>query len=101
MLRSATLMDKESKKTAIQMAYASSVGIAMVIMIFGGLYLGIYLDRKFGTGYKFTFILLLVGIVAGFRNLYVLIKKISRNEKPVIKYLKSEPHRKRPPAKKA
>jgi len=94
-------MDKESKKTAIQMAYASSVGIAMVIMIFGGLYLGIYLDRKFGTGYKFTFILLLVGIVAGFRNLYVLIKKISRNEKPVIKYLKSEPHRKRPPAKKA
>jgi ATP synthase protein I len=94
-------MDKDTKKTAIQMAYASSVGIAMVIMIFGGLYLGIYLDRKFGTGYKFTVILLLVGIVAGFRNLYVLIKKISRNEKPVIKYLKSEPHRKRPPPKEA
>jgi len=92
-------MDKETKKTAIQMAYASSVGIAMVIMIFGGLYLGIYLDRKFGTGYKFTVILLLVGIVAGFRNLYVLIKKISRNEKPIIKYLRSEPHRKRPPPK--
>jgi len=94
-------MDKDTKKTAIQMAYASSVGIAMVIMIFGGLYLGIYLDRKFGTGYKFTIVLLLVGIIAGFRNLYVLIKKISRNEKPVIKYLKSEPHRKRPPPKEA
>ncbi len=94
-------MDKETRKTAIQMAYASSVGIAMVLAIFGGLYLGVYLDRKFGTGYKFTVILLLLGIVVGFRNLYVLIKKISRNEKPVIKCLRSEPHRKRPPAKEA
>ncbi len=94
-------MDKETRKTAIQMAYASSVGIAMVLAIFGGLYLGIYLDREFGTGYKFTVILLLLGIVVGFRNLYVLIKKISRNENPVIKCLRSEPHRKRPPAKEA
>lgn len=94
-------MDKETKKMAIQMAYASSVGIAMVIAIFGGLYLGVYLDKKFGTGYKFTVLLLLIGIFAGFRNLFVLIKKISRNEKPVIKYLRSEPHRKRPPTKEA
>jgi ATP synthase protein I len=94
-------MDKETRKTAIQLAYASSVGIAMVFMIFGGLYLGVYLDRKFETGYKFTVLLLSIGIVAGFRNIYVLIKKIGWDEKPVIKYLKSEPHRKRPPPKKA
>ena len=99
MLRSATQMDKETRKTAIQLAYASSVGIAMVFMIFGGLYLGVHLDRKFETGYKFTIVLLLIGIFAGFRNIFVLIKKISRDEKPVIKYLKNEPHRKRPPAK--
>jgi ATP synthase protein I len=92
-------MDKDTKKTAIQMAYASSVGIAMVLLIFGGLWLGVNLDEAYGTGYTFTIIFVLVGIIAGFRNLYVLVKKISRNEKPVIKYLKSEPHRKRPPPK--
>jgi ATP synthase protein I len=100
MLRSATQMDNDTKKTAIQMAYASSIGIAMVILIFGGLYFGVYLDRKFETGYIFTVLLLLAGIIAGFRNIYVLIKKIP-DEKPLIKYLKSEPHRKRPPAKEA
>ena len=57
MLRSATQMDKETRKTAIQLAYASSIGIAMVLAIFGGLYLGVHLDRKFGTGYKFTIVL--------------------------------------------
>jgi ATP synthase protein I len=100
MLRSATQMDKDTKKTAIQMAYASSIGIAMVLLIFGGLYFGVYLDRRFETGYIFTILLLLAGIIAGFRNIYVLIKKIP-DEKPLIKYLKSEPHRKRPPAKEA
>ena len=93
-------MDKETRKTAIQLAYASSVGIAMVFLIFGGLYLGVYLDRKFETVYVFTVLLLSIGIVAGFRNIYVLIKKICWDERPVIKYLKSEPHRKRPSPKK-
>ncbi len=93
-------MDKDTKKTAIQMAYASSIGIFMVVLIFGGLYLGVFLDRKFDTGYIFTIFLLIAAIVAGFRNIYVLIKKIP-DEKPLIKYLKSEPHRKRPPAKEA
>ena len=89
-------MDKETRRTAVQLAYASSVGIAMVFLIFGGLYLGVYLDRKFETVYVFTGLLLSIGIVAGFRNIYVLIKKICWDERPVIKYLKSEPHRKRP-----
>jgi len=93
-------MDEDTRKTAIQMAYASSVGIAMILLIFGGLYLGVWLDEKFKTGYIFTILLLVAGIIAGFRNIYVLIKKIP-DEKPLIKYLKSESHRKRPPAKEA
>lgn len=94
-------MDKETRRNVIMLAYASSVGIAMVIAIFGCLFLGVYLDREFGTGYKFTVILLLIGIVAGFRNLYVIVKKYGHDEKPVITRLKSEPHRNRPPAKEA
>jgi len=78
------------------MAYASSIGIAMVLAVFGCLLLGVYLDRKFDSGNVFTFLFLIIGIAAGFRNLYVLIKKNFPDEESIIKSLKSEKHRKRP-----
>ncbi len=92
-------MDKETKQSLVQMTYASSVGIFMVIVIFGGLLLGGYLDRKFGTSPYFALLLLAIGVFTGFRNVYLLLKKF-KDEKPFIKSIKSEPHRKRPsPAK--
>lgn len=89
-------MNKDIRNSVMQLAAASSVGIAMVLAIFGCLYVGIYLDRKFNTGNVFTVIFLFMGVAAGFRNLYVLIKRYFPNEEPIIKSLKSEPHRKRP-----
>jgi ATP synthase protein I len=94
-------VDKDTRKSAVQMAYASSIGITMVLAIFGCLFLGIWLDGKLGTEPYFTLLLLLIGIVAGFRNLYVLIKKYFKDDQPIITRVKSEPHRKRPPPKKA
>jgi len=73
-------MDQETKKYAVQMAFASSIGIAMVLAIFGCLLLGVYLDRKFDSGNVFTVIFLIIGISAGFRNIYVLIKKNFKDE---------------------
>ncbi|OGP88550.1 MAG: hypothetical protein A2031_02710 [Deltaproteobacteria bacterium RBG_19FT_COMBO_43_11] len=93
-------MDQEIKKSAMQMAYASSIGIAMVVAIFGCLILGAYLDRKFDSGNVFTIIFLFIGIAAGFRNIYVLIKKYFTDEEQTIKSIKSEPHRQRPAPKK-
>ncbi len=93
-------MDIETKKLSIQMAYASSIGIAMVLAIFGCLLLGTYLDRKFDSGQVFTIVFLLIGISAGFRNIYVLIKRNFQDEESIIKSLKSEPHRQRPTPKK-
>jgi ATP synthase protein I len=93
-------MDKETKNAAVQMAFASSVGIAMVLAIFGCLLLGSYLDRKFDSGNVFTIVFLIIGVSAGFRNIYVLIKKNFKDEEPIIKSLKSEPHRQRPAPKK-
>ena len=55
-------MDKETKNYAIQMAYASSIGIAMVLAIFGCLLLGVYLDRKFDSGNVFSVVFLFIGI---------------------------------------
>jgi ATP synthase protein I len=93
-------MDQEIKKNAMQMAYASSIGIAMVLAIFGCLFLGSYLDRKFDSGNIFTIVFLFIGIAAGFRNIYVLIKKYFTDDEQIIKSIKSEPHRQRPTPKK-
>ena len=68
-------MEKETKKSAIQLAYASSIGISMALAIFGCFFLGAWLDRKLGTEPYFTLFFLLIGIAAGFRNIYVLMKR--------------------------
>ena len=73
-------MGKKKAKKAFEMAYAASLGIAMVIAIFGSLLIGVYLDRKLGTRHIFTPIFLIVGIGAGFRNFYVFIKRFFPDE---------------------
>jgi ATP synthase protein I len=94
-------LDEQKRKFAIQMAYAGSMGIAMVVAIFGCFFLGLWLDGKLGTSPYGTLLFLLIGIMAGFRNLFYLIRTYFRDEKPLITGVKSEPHRKRPPPKKA
>ncbi|MBA4423089.1 MAG: F0F1 ATP synthase subunit [Syntrophus sp. (in: bacteria)] len=83
------------------MARVSSIGIAMVIAIFGCLYLGIWLDRQLETEPYLTLLFLLIGIAAGFRNMYVLVKRYVKDDKPIIKSGQSGPYRKGPPSKKA
>ena len=94
-------MDRETKQTVIQMASVSSIGIAMVLAIVGCFFLGNWLDSKLGTEPYLALLFLLIGIAAGFRNMYVLIKRYIKNEKPITTGTRSEPQRKGPPAKKA
>lgn len=58
-----------------RLAGVSSIGISLVGTTFGGLIIGIYLDKAFSTKPWFTIIFLIIGIIAGFRNIYILIKK--------------------------
>lgn len=74
-------MVKESRKYALQLATASSMGIALVLTIFGSFYLGLFLDGKLGTRHFFSFLFLFLGIFVGFKNFYLLIKKIFSDEK--------------------
>jgi ATP synthase protein I len=85
MIEGAKAMDKETRKSLIQVANISSMGIALGVTIFGCFFIGLYLDRWLGTAYIFTFLFLLIGILAGFKNIYGLIKKSLGNEKPVDK----------------
>lgn len=57
------------------LATLSSMGIAMVLCTFIGLLIGIYLDKYFGTKPWLTLIFLVLGIAAGFKNIYETIKK--------------------------
>ncbi len=64
------------------MMHASSLGLVMVVCIFGCLLIGVYLDRKFETTTNvFTMLFLVIGLIAGFRNIYTFIKKLLEDEK--------------------
>ena len=56
-------------------ALVSTVGIAMVIATFMGLYVGVVLDKRLGTSPLFTLLFLILGIAAGFWNLWKLAKR--------------------------
>jgi len=54
---------------------ASSIGMTLVFSIFIGGFFGYLLDNYFNTGYLFKIIGLILGIIAGFRNVYIMGKK--------------------------
>jgi ATP synthase protein I len=54
---------------------ASAIGLSLVLAIFIGAFLGYLLDNYFETGYLFKIIGLIFGIIAGFRNVYIMGKK--------------------------
>ncbi len=87
---------KGSMGSILPMAYASTIGIVVVAAILGSLWVGSRLDGWLGTGSIFSVLFLLLGLVAGFRNMYMLIKRHFRDETEVIKSIKSETHKKRP-----
>ena len=60
---------------------ASAIGMSLVFAIFIGAFIGYLLDNYFGTGYLFKIIGLIMGIIAGFRNVYIMGKKFQDQEK--------------------
>lgn len=57
------------------LAQLSSMGISMVLAIAIGVWFGMTLDRWFGTNHVFFYIFLLIGIAAGFNNIYIMARK--------------------------
>ena len=56
-------------------ALMSTVGIAIVIATFIGLYAGLWLDGRLRTKPLFTLVFLIIGIAAGFWNLWRLAQR--------------------------
>ena len=69
-------MDDDIKKMMRILGYASTVGLAMAFSIGIGVFVGYYLDKKFGTQPWLFFIFLGFGIIAAFKNLHLMYKKV-------------------------
>lgn len=71
-------MKKDTADLVKRLGKVSIIGIEMVVSTFVGLAIGIFLDKTFETSPWFTFFFLLIGIAAGFKNMFREIKKIDR-----------------------
>jgi len=71
-------MDKEAKKLFRTLGYLSTVGLSMALSVGIGAVLGHWLDQKFDTTPWLFFVFLGFGIVAAFRNLHLMYKKLKK-----------------------
>lgn len=68
--------NRKYKRSVYQsFALITQFGINMLVPILLCSFAGMFLDKKFGTAFWFV-LLFFVGAFAGFRNIYILAKKI-------------------------
>ena len=65
-------MAGDNRQLFQSLAMVSSMGISVVLAIAIGVWVGLTLDRWFGTKPWFFYIFLFIGIAAGFKNVYVI-----------------------------
>ena len=71
-------MKRETRRAYKELAYYSSLGLSVALAIFIGLGIGIWLDRKLDTALWLMLIFLVFGIIAGFRNIAMAIKRVRK-----------------------
>lgn len=69
-------MDDETKKTFRTLSFVSTIGLVMALSICLGAFIGFFLDKKMGTGPWLFFLFLIFGIIAAFKNLFTMLKKL-------------------------
>lgn len=80
-------MEKRQKKNNTESGgmsdyfWIASIGIHLVISSVVGLFAGLYIDKWLHTKPVFMFLFFLIGLGAGFRQIYREIKKIDQNSK--------------------
>jgi ATP synthase protein I len=68
-------MKNETRETLRELGYYSSLGLSVAVSIFAGLFIGLWLDGVFNTAPVMMFIFLCFGIIAGFNNIYRILKR--------------------------
>ncbi|MEZ4600938.1 MAG: AtpZ/AtpI family protein [Syntrophotaleaceae bacterium] len=73
-------MGEDKRKLYRSLGFLSSMGISMVAATFIGLAIGYNLDKWLETSPWLTLIFLVFGIVAGFRNIFILTNREIRRQ---------------------
>jgi len=73
-------MEENQKKLYKQGARYSAIGLEMGFSVAIGAAIGYYLDRYFDTSPWLTLIFLILGVAAGFRGLFSLLKDIDKHQ---------------------
>ncbi len=73
---------------SVSRAYSliTTLAINLVVIMMSMFFLGVYIDKHFGTTPIFLFVFLLLGMGASFRNLYVLSLKCMPKQKEKYEY---------------
>lgn len=72
-------MQEETRKYIKLLAMVSTMGLSMVVALVLAIAIGYYLDKWFQTSPVFFLIFMVLGIVAGFRNIYVIMKRAEKD----------------------
>jgi ATP synthase protein I len=74
-------VQEDTRKYIKLLALVSTMGISMVLALVIAIIVGYYLDKWFKTSPIFFLIFMVLGIVAGFRNIYVIMKRTEKDFK--------------------
>lgn len=74
-------MEKETKELMKTLGFLSTVGLTMAFSIGIGALIGNYLDGRFGSGPWLLIIFTGFGIVAAFKNLHLMYKKLKKQDR--------------------
>lgn len=69
---------KERQSTLRMLTLITQFGINMLVPIFLCFFVGYYLDKKIGTSYLMI-IFFFIGALAGFRNVYILARRMTKD----------------------
>lgn len=72
---------EDKKKLYKKVVRYSAIGLEMGFSVAIGVAIGYFLDRFLRTGPWLTLIFLILGVIAGFRSLFSLMKSVDRDER--------------------
>ena len=74
------MVQDDKKETFASLLTYGTLGIEMGVSLAIGLAIGYFLDRYFNTSPVLTLIFMIFGLAAGMKRLYVLWKKMERDD---------------------
>lgn len=66
------------QKALVTISLVREIGLTMIFNVLIGFFTGMYLDRWLNTSFLFIFVGTMLGMVSGFRMVYLLIMKMER-----------------------